>query len=161
MARSEDTAVAQVAALGYGVTGGPERANKGLSMFSMFPLLTLGFLLYAGLGYTLGVAWTSEPLAAIPMVSDAVWEVSGGDIFLAGSFVLLFVEILRSTGTGTDSIVNHVISALLFIGAFFCFLMLPPFATSTFFLLVIMMMVDMLAGFVITIRAARRDFGVS
>ena len=130
-------------------------------MFSMFPLLFLSFLFYTGLSFSIGAGWDDEPLAAITMVSGARWEVSGGDVFLLFSFVLLFIEILRSTGTGTDSIVNHVISALAFICGLFCFLIVGRYATSTFFLLVIMMLIDMLAGFVITIRAARRDFGVA
>ncbi|NRA29922.1 MAG: hypothetical protein HRU11_06620 [Parvularculaceae bacterium] len=161
MARSHDAAVAQVAALGYSITGEPEEAEKGSSMFSMFPLLAISFVIYAALAYTMGSEWTSEVLFSITMVSDTIWNVSGGDVFLVVSFGFLFLEIIRSTGTGNDSIFNHVFSSLLFIGAFFCFLMLAPFATSTFFLLAIMMLVDMLAGFWITVGSARRDFGVS
>ena len=36
-------------------------------------------------------------------------------------------------------------------------LLLPAFATSTFFLLALMVLLDVLAGFIVTIVAARRD----
>ena len=38
------------------------------------------------------------------------------------------------------------------------FLLLPGFATSTFFLIVIMILLDVLAGFIVTIIASRKDF---
>lgn len=161
MARSHDAAVAQVAALGYSITGEPEEAEKGSSMFSMFPLLAVSFMAYAALAYTIGSEWTSETLFSVTMVSETIWSVTGGDLFVAISFFFLFWEIIRSTGTGNDSVWNHALSSAIFIGAFFCFLMLGPFATSAFFILTIMMLVDMMAGFWITVGSARRDFGVS
>ena len=43
------------------------------------------------------------------------------------------------------------------------FLLAPAFATSTFFLLGVMVLLDVLAGFIVTIVSARRDidFGPS
>lgn len=46
---------------------------------------------------------------------------------------------------------------VLFIVCLVEFLLLPAFATSTFFLLALMVLLDVLAGFIVTIVAARRD----
>lgn len=72
----------------------------------------------------------------------------------------LFLEILKSTSTGTATIVNHGISLLLFILCLVQFLLMPNFATSTFFILMSMTLLDVLAGVIVTIVSARRDFGV-
>ena len=47
---------------------------------------------------------------------------------------------------------------ILFIAVLVEFLLLPGFATSTFFLIVIMILLDVLAGFIVTIIASRKDF---
>ena len=49
---------------------------------------------------------------------------------------------------------------ILFIVCLIQFLLLPNFATSTFFILMSMTLLDVLAGVVVTIVSARRDFGV-
>jgi hypothetical protein len=41
------------------------------------------------------------------------------------------------------------------------FLLAPAFATSTFFLLSLMVLLDVLAGFIVTIVTSRRDLGFS
>lgn len=130
-------------------------------MFNMFPLLTLSLLIYAVLSMTTGSGWVDATVIEIMMISDEVWVIEGGDLFLAVALALLFIEILRATETGTSSIINHVFSALLFVACLLCFMTLKPFATSTFFLLTLMTGLDFMAGFIVTTLAARRDFGVS
>ena len=49
---------------------------------------------------------------------------------------------------------------VLFIVCIVEFLMLPAFATSVFFLVMLMSLLDVMAGFMVTIAAARRDFAV-
>jgi hypothetical protein len=46
---------------------------------------------------------------------------------------------------------------ILFVICLVEFLLLRGFATSTFFLIVAMVMLDVLAGFIVTIIAARKD----
>jgi hypothetical protein len=71
----------------------------------------------------------------------------------------LFVEILKATYTTTASLVDHGLSMVLFIFALIAFLMVPQAATSVFFLLLVALVIDVIAGFTIGIRVAKRDIG--
>ena len=94
------------------------------------------------------------------MISGVKWQLSGADGLILLSISLLFLEILKSTSTGTATIMNHAVSMILFIVCLVEFLLHPNFATSAFFILTIMTLLDVLAGVVVTIVSARRDFGV-
>lgn len=94
--------------------------------------------------------------AAGPM-GTVHWVVSFGDLLVLLSLILLFIELLKSTSTGTAAIFNHALSMLVFIICLVEFLLHPAFATSVFFTIMIMSLLDVLAGVVVTIIAARRD----
>jgi hypothetical protein len=91
------------------------------------------------------------------MTSGAEWPVSLGDLLIAASLVVLFIELLKSTTSRKVAIINHSLSMVLFIGCLVEFLLSPAFATSTFFLITLMVLLDVLAGFIVTIVSARRD----
>jgi hypothetical protein len=55
------------------------------------------------------------------------------------------------------AIVNHALSLILFVFCLVAFLLFKGFATSTFFLILTMVMLDVLAGFIVTIISARKD----
>jgi hypothetical protein len=50
---------------------------------------------------------------------------------------------------------------IVFVACLILFLIWDRAATSTFFLLMLMAMTDVIAGFSVTINAARRDYGTS
>ena len=50
------------------------------------------------------------------------------------------------------------LSMILFVVCLVAFLLVKGFATSTFFLIVVMILLDVLAGFIVTIIASRKDF---
>lgn len=96
----------------------------------------------------------------IPMISGVDWRLNYGDVLILVSVALLFMEVLKSTSTGTATIMNHAVSMLLFIVCLIEFLLFQNFATSVFFILTMITLLDVLAGVVVTIIAARRDFAV-
>ena len=98
-----------------------------------------------------------DPLFSIPMTSGASWNVGVGDLILFMALILLFFELLKSTSSQKVAIVNHALSMILFVACLVEFLLMKGFATSTFFLIVVMVMLDVLAGFIVTIIAARKD----
>ncbi|MFM9862298.1 MAG: hypothetical protein ACKVRO_01715 [Micropepsaceae bacterium] len=108
-----------------------------------------------------GVSWTSGVAFAPAMMSGVRWQVSYGDIFVFGSLIVLFVEIMNSVNTDARSILNHSLSTLVALVCIVLFVTTASFTNSAFFMLITMMLIDVIAGFVITIVSARRDFGTS
>lgn len=136
-----------------------------VSMFAAFPLLALPVLIYNLIALTLAggfhatgtPARMNDPLFSINMASNTVWSVEVGDLLLTVSLVVLFIELLKSTSSRSIAIINHSLSMILFIICLVEFLLAPAFATSTFFLITLMVLLDVLAGFIVTIVASRRD----
>lgn len=147
------------------------------ALFSVFPLLVIPVAIYIVLALTTGgvdpdtvvdgqrvVAPLADRLNAgmlnLDMISGVEWRLTNGDMLILLALAFLFLEILKSTSTGTATIMNHAISMILFIACLILFLLSQNFATSTFFILTIMTLLDVLAGVVVTIVSARRDFAV-
>ena len=135
-------------------------------MLIAIPLLFIPVVFYAivvlsGWVGTGGVAAAEQalrdPLFSIPMVSGSGWNVGTGDLILFLGLILLFFELLKSTSSQKVAIVNHALSMILFVICLVEFLLIKGFATSTFFLIVTMVMLDVLAGFIVTIISARKD----
>lgn len=131
-------------------------------MFTMLPLLAISLVLYAVTTLVTGSSgWTDAQMIELVMISGNRWLITYGDAFLMLSLVFLFVEILRATKTGTDSLFNHALSAIVFICALVVFIVISGFGNSVFFIFVLMTALDFMAGFIVTTVTARRDFGVS
>jgi hypothetical protein len=134
-------------------------------MLAAFPLLALPVVLYNLLMLTLGggfasagaAARLSSPVLSLPMASRAAWPISLGDLLLAGSLLILFAELLKSAGSRRMALFNQALSMLLFILCLVEFLLFPAFATSTFFLISLMVLLDVAAGFIVTLIAQRRE----
>lgn len=158
----------------------PQQGSFMRLIFGIFPLLVIPVVLYNlialigggdvqstnELGQTVQAqvapiqALLNERFLGLPMISGVEWILTKGDAIVLLAVTFLFLEILKSTSTGTATIINHGISLLLFIVCLVQFLLMPNFATSTFFILMSMTLLDVLAGVIVTIVSARRDFGV-
>jgi hypothetical protein len=124
------------------------------------PLLVIPFLIYNAIGFTLyggqPGGWATE-LFRVPMVSGTQWALTSGDLLLVVGLVCLFFEVLKSTNTGRSSVIEHMLSTALFVLFLIEFLLAGAAASSVFFLLMIMAVVDVVAGFTISITGAGRD----
>jgi hypothetical protein len=124
------------------------------------PLLIIPFLIFNILAYTLyggqPAGWETQ-VFQIRMVSGVEWTLTSGDILLVVGLICLFFEVIKSTNTGRSSIVEHMLSTALFVIFLIEFLLLGAAASSVFFLLMIMSIVDVVAGFTISITGAGRD----
>lgn len=135
-------------------------------------ILTIPWILVAIVLYNL-IAFTSSwpvvgsggptvfdsHLFSVDMISGASWALTVGDLVTIITLVLLFVELIKATRTGGSSIVDHALSTILFVVCLIEFLVVQQAATSVFFFILVVTLIDVIAGFSITIRAARRDFG--
>ena len=125
-----------------------------------FPLLLVPFAIYNIIAFLwAGVSW-SDVATRVHLVSGGEWTMSAGDILIAVSLVFLFGEIVKATRIGTRAVVDHALSLLLFLAMMVEFLLVPQAGTATFFLLMAISFVDVLAGFAVTLRTAQRDLTV-
>jgi len=129
-------------------------------MLVNFPLFLISFAIYNMIVFlTPGVSW-GDVLLSVPMQSGATWVITLGDALIALSLVFLFVEVLKATRTSVRSMFDHLLSTAIFIAALVEFLLVPQAATSVFAILLVMALVDVMAGWSVSLRAARRDLTV-
>jgi hypothetical protein len=126
-----------------------------------FPLLLIPFAIYNMIAFlTPGVGWTT-PVATIRMMSGQDWVLTWEDLLLAFAILLLAVEMMKSTRMGMRSIVDHVLAMALFIVMLVEFLLVRQAGTSTFFLLMMIGLVDVLVGFIVSIRSSQRQVEIA
>ncbi|PKQ03720.1 MAG: hypothetical protein CVT73_14955 [Alphaproteobacteria bacterium HGW-Alphaproteobacteria-12] len=128
-------------------------------MFGTLPLMAIIIIAYNIIVYLTGMTMDTQ-FTTVTLISGAVWTITVGDIVLFFGLVLLFLELVNATRTGTSTIINHALSMLVLLIALVQFIVLPQFGTSIFFMLVLLALFDVVAGFTVTITAARRDFTV-
>jgi hypothetical protein len=125
-----------------------------------FPLLLVSFAIYNIIAFLMpGVSWT-DAITTVRMVSGADWTMSPGDMLIVLAILLLFGEIMKATRIGARTVVDHMLSLILFIGMTVEFILVRQAATATFFLLLVISFIDVLAGFAVTLRSAQRDLTV-
>jgi hypothetical protein len=125
-----------------------------------FPLLVIPFAIYNMIAFlTPGLSWTDH-VATFHLISGQDWTVTPEDILLAFSVLLLSVEVMKATRMGMRAIIDHVLSMVLFIAMLVEFLLVKQAGTSTFFILMVISLVDVLAGFIVTARTAQRDIAI-
>jgi hypothetical protein len=102
----------------------------------------------------------SSKLLSIKLISGADWTLSVSEMLLCLALCLFFIEIFKATRTSTASIIDHILSLGVFLICLVEFGVFPQFGNTTFFIIMLICLLDVVAGFTITISTARRDFGV-
>ena len=102
----------------------------------------------------------SRTLFTIPMLSHGMLAISLGDIILIIGLMALFAELVSSTSSSNQALVGDALTLVVFVVCLVEFLLLAPFATPTFLLLLVMVLMDTLAGFIVSTVSARKDIAV-
>jgi hypothetical protein len=135
-------------------------------MILSLPWLVVSIVLYNLIAFS--SSWPTDPMAAnvfnselltVGMLSGGIWRMTIGDLVIIVTLLLLFIELVKATRTDGSSIVDHALSMVLFMICIVEFLAVRQAATSVFFFILFVTLIDVVAGFSITIRGARRDFG--
>ncbi|RWM78390.1 MAG: hypothetical protein EOR81_15010 [Mesorhizobium sp.] len=133
-------------------------------MFGAIPLLIVPFVLYnLGLLGMFGGGddpWASQ-MFSIRMMSGGVFSMTLGDLIVLIGLMLFFIEIVKSTRTSSASVMDHLLSTFVFVAFLVEFLLVKGAAHSVFFTLMVIALVDVLAGFSVSMRAATRDINVN
>ncbi len=137
-------------------------------MLLSLPWILVSFIFYnvvafsetlSGAGNEVGEIFESE-LFTLNLLSGQPWQFTLGDLVLVTALIALFVEILKATQTRSLAILDHGLSVVVFIICLLEFLMVKEAGTSLFFFITLLALIDVVAGFSVGIRAARRDFNI-
>ena len=125
------------------------------------PSIVLAFILYNAIVFVAGnTTVLSSPLFELHMLSGGDWTFTVSDLIILLTLFLLFAELIKATYTSTSSLIDHGLSMVVFIACLVEFMLAPLAATSTFFLVMVATAIDVVAGFTIGIRVARRDLAI-
>jgi hypothetical protein len=142
--------------------------NEKASPMSMigFPLLLIPLAIYNIIAFLMRDVSFAAALFTVPLPSGAAWAVTLSDVLLTLGILLLLCEVIKGARPGAKYLTDHLLSLLVLCGAGAEFALLPQFATSTFFLLTTLSLVDFLSGIALRTRrgvaasavaASRRD----
>jgi hypothetical protein len=127
---------------------------------TIFPLLAYNLLAFTLAGTDAG-PWFTAPRFNIPLpLGGTVWAVSVGDMLLFATLGVLFLELLKSTSTATTVMIDHMLATVVFIVCMIEFLVVYRCGNSVFFAILIAALIDVVAGFSISMRVASRSIGV-
>jgi hypothetical protein len=127
------------------------------------PLIAIPLILYNVLVTFSGGAadeFFRAPLFTVYMIKGAQWAFTRGDLVILLTMGCLFAELVKATYTSSISLLDHGLSMLVFIVCIVEFLIVNVAATSTFFFILVASLIDVVAGFTIGIRVARRDLSI-
>ena len=128
-------------------------------MLKNIPLLGVIFTIYNLIAFITPTTLNSV-IIDTSLVSGAKWMFDVNHLMLSLAIILLYIEIVKSTRTSTTSIIDHVLSMLVFIIFLLEFIFVPQVGNSTFFLIMMISLLDIIAGFTITISTAKRDISM-
>ncbi len=133
---------------------------KSLPLFGVILVIYMIVTAYFYYNVQSGIDPMDIQILAINLPSKVYWSLYLRDVMVLVGLFTLFIEILKSTSSSNKQVVEHILSTFVFIFYMIAFLMAPMAANSTFFILCMMSLIDVIAGFSITITAARRDLSV-
>jgi hypothetical protein len=118
-----------------------------------FPLLLIPLAIYNIIVFLMPGVSLAEPLVTLPIpASGAQWPVTLSDVLVALGILMLLFEVIKGARPGAKFLTDHLLSLIVFGAAVAEFLLWPRFATSAFFLLTLLSLVDFLSGVSLRVR---------
>ena len=96
-------------------------------------------------------------VAEFGLPSTAVTILTVSDLLILIGVVLLYIETFKATRTSILSIVDHALSLLVFIAFLIEYLVVVAVGNTTFLILTVISLMDVVMGFTVTISTAKRD----
>jgi hypothetical protein len=119
-----------------------------------FPLLLIPFAIYNIIAFLMPSVSFDVTLAKLTLVSGVEWPITLSDVLLTLGILLLLLEVMKSARPGGKYLTDHLLSFLVLGATTAEFVMWQKFGTSTYFLLVLMAMVDFFSGIALRGRRA-------
>ncbi|RIA55353.1 hypothetical protein [Dichotomicrobium thermohalophilum] len=132
-------------------------------MLAAVPWIAVALIVYdiavfgfAGAGVAGAQAVMQSEIVTIPLMSGARWSLGVGDAIVLLTLVFLFVELMKAARRRGISITDQALSTIILIICVIQFLMVEKAATSVFLFITVAAFIDVIAGFFIALRPARR-----
>jgi hypothetical protein len=124
-----------------------------------FPLLLIPLAIYNIIVFLMPDVSFTDPLVKLTLVSGAEWTVTLSDVLLTLAILLLLAEVIKGARPGAKFLTDHLLSLIVFGAAAAEFVLWPKFATSTYFLMTALSLVDFISG--LALRTRRRAAAVA
>ncbi len=132
-----------------------------MRMIFAIPSLLWILLAYLGIVYLgSGGKTLYETLISIKLFSGATLAITTAGLLVLIGLVFLFFEVIKATRPSNISVIDHMLSTLVFIGYLITFIVVPAAGNQFFLMLLMMSLFDVMAGFTVSIVSARRDIGL-
>lgn len=131
-----------------------------MGLIGTIPLLIVPAGIYALLAFSMGQEGIQTFLISnafsIPTAGGGRWIASWSDTLIIFSTLILFVEILKSTRPTRTAMIDNALSVLVFILCLIAFILAPGFGTTAFFMIMLMSVLDFMAGSMVMLSTATR-----
>lgn len=130
---------------------------KAMRFFPLMGLVLLIYNLIAWMNNDPNISIWNKTFTTITVSPGNVVTITNSIAFIAFALIILFFELIKSTTASNSGMIEQLFSVLAFIAFLLQFLLTPYAAEATFFVLMVISLVETLAGFVILVKVARRD----
>jgi hypothetical protein len=130
---------------------------KAMRYFPLMGFVLLIYNLIAIMDKDPNLSIWNKTFTTITLSPGNVVTFSNSIALITFALIILFFELVKSTTASNSAMIEQLFSMLAFIGFLLQFLLTPHAANPTFFILMVISLVETLAGFVILIKVARRD----
>jgi len=128
-------------------------------MFKAIPFLAIVVIAY-NVVVMVSDSGLGSGLLSIPLPSGAIWTLTTGDLLILVGIGLLFFEIVKAGRTRRAGI-DHALSMVLFVVCLLEFLLVPACGTSVFLIITAFTLIDVIAGFTVSLSTAQRDIAIN
>ena len=112
------------------------------------PVVTYNILALGGLAFSSVEAIRlrlDTDFLVIPIGLSASWNITPGHALICCSIIMLFIEFMKSRSISSINVLSHASSIFIFVISIVEFLIFPAFATSVFFLIMLMCLMDVVS----------------
>ena len=127
-----------------------------ITPFFMFILIIYNVIVFIIQGETQNVL--NADLFNMQLISGSVFTLSINDLLIILGVIALYIEIFKSTRASSFSVIEHAFSMLVFVAFLIEFIVVRKAGNAGFLILTLMSLLDVIAGFTVSISTARREF---
>jgi hypothetical protein len=135
--------------------------QQAMKVLKFIPMFAIVLILYNIVAFATETIANQTVLFSLPFGGENGMPFTMNELLIFIGVLCLYLEIFKSTATSDSAIVEHVLSIAVFIIFIIELIMVEKAATTTFLILAMMSMLDVVGGMTITLKSARRDMSVA